>query len=282
MAKTMKSKASYIDVFDKDTRQNKPVYNRCLNRRELGLVIKELWSAKIKNDSQKRKIGIEREKMSEFCVIYLNQKYKSLEVANEWFINIKESCKRFKSYEDAQFLLMVLNNEADEEIYHSFYESVGKLYLKMKTYGDLVSLSDFEKTLKEFFPNKSSEDIQELVKEALKETNKEQFCMIKKMFAQSDDGKFNGFLKALKNQNENERIKFINRIISKLEHLEHIYVRDFLNCFKELDLSLTDVQLKSYCKWIYNETNIFKETDNQCLFIHKTEFVKRIQKVNIY
>ena len=64
----------------------------------------------------------------------------------------------------------------------SFYESVGKLNLIKKTNGDLVSLSDFEKTLKEFFPNKSSEDIQELVKEALKETNKEQLCMIKNFY----------------------------------------------------------------------------------------------------
>ena len=255
-------RSPYFEIFNEETRSNIIVYNRFLNRRELGLVIRELWNEKIKNDFEKRLIGKKRIKMNEFCILYFSEKYKSAEIANEWFINIKEACKRFKDFEDAQFLLFVLNNEIDEEIYHSFMELVGKLYLRMNK-----NLNNIEKSLRETFPKKSNEKIKELV-EAAAET--------KQLFSQSDDGKLNKFLKTIKSQNENERIEFLSSIVLKLDYLEHIYIEDFIKCLKEIDMNITDVKINSYSEWIFNQS------ENNQYFIHKTEFIKKLKSVNIY
>ena len=248
--------------MNEDTQTNVTIYNRCLNRRELGLVIRELWDEKIKNDLGKRLKGEKRDKMSEFCILYLKRKFKSADVANEYFLNIKEACKHFKAYEDAQFLLLVLNNEIDEEIYHSFMESIGKIYLKMNE-----NLNNIEKSLKEVFPKKSNIKIVELVKAATE---------TKQLFLKSDDGKLNKFLKTLKNQNENQRIEFLNLIVLKLDHLEHIYIEDFIKCLQDLDENITNAQLNNYCEWIFNQR------ENKMHFIHKTEFIKKLKCVNIY
>jgi hypothetical protein len=172
--------------------------------------------------------------------LYFTGIYKSTEIANDWFINIKEACKRFKDFEDAQFQFLVLNNEIDEEIYHSFMELVGKLYLRMNK-----NLNNIEKSLRETFSKKSNEKIKELV-EAAAET--------KQLFSQSDDGKLNKFIKTIKSQNENERIEFLSSIVLKLDYLEHIYIEDFIKCLKEIDM------------------NIFNQSVNNQYFIHNSIF----------
>ena len=269
-----KIKSNYFEVFDEETRSNKSVYNRCLSRRELGLAIKELWSAKISNDLENRLKASKRVKMNEFCISYLKQKYKSSDIAYEWYFNIKEACIRFTEYEDAKFFLQVLNNEIDEEIYHSFFELVGKLILKLNS----IDSNDFEKTLRDVFPKKNDFKIDELMEAARKKNIEKGW---KHLFVQTDDGKLGNFLKTLKIQNENERVEFINKVILKLDHLEHISISDFIHSVKELDANVTDAQLNSYCEWIFNQTNA-SEMKHQQYFIHKNDFLRKFQNANIY
>jgi hypothetical protein len=283
----LKQKISNFEIFDEQTRSNKQIYNRSLNRRELGLAIHELWKAKINNDLSNRLNGkLKREKMNNFCVFYFNKKYNSPSLAQELLFNIKEACARFVEYEDARFLLMVLNNEIDEEIYHSFYESIGKLYLKLKTTND-NNIVTFEKVLKESYPNKTDNKISELIKAAIEDILEKHpkhhiskdVIDYKLLFMQNDDGKLGKFLKTFKNQYEIERIEFSRRITNKLDHLEHIYIADFIKCMKEEDGDVTNEQLNSYCEWIFNQTNCI-EMKHQQYFIDKNDFLKKMQNVN--
>lgn len=347
---------SCIEVNERENEhlKKKYIFNRKLNRRELGLLIHEIWSAKIINDLENRLKGqFKRESMNQFCIRYLNKKFNSTKLANEHYFNIKEACSRFYDYTDAAYFLMVLNHDADEEIYHKFYSYCGRLYQSIKnshsnelhnnsiananinilnskvkrqiklkpikneqtfnkptsmttaplivpstvtansTYSrnmdnnDFISLDEFQMIIEKLFPWKTQANVNELIKAANEEIiekyfilNKQstnlvniEFIEFKLLFLINDDGKLGKFLSTLKQQFDNERDIYIEKIFKKFDKFDNkVNLNDFKVCMKEIDENISEEELNDYSNWIFNESNV----------IEKYEFIKRVQYVNLY
>jgi hypothetical protein len=263
-----------LTELDKSFESNKVIIvkNRRLNRRELGLCIKELWDAKlVKHFENSTKLNTNElnEKMTDFVFSYFLEKFNSLDLAIEWTVNLKDSCARFFRFEKAAFFLNVLNQTKDEEIMihlHSVLHQLSVILTEASDYEDLKSM------LIKIFPLNNLDQINVLI-ELFKKEFKDRKISLKDLFDDDDKGRLGSFISCLIDQS---KLCYIAKILNNIKmNSDKISIYEFVECIKKIDPQITEDDLKKYCDWIFDKRSKF-------YLIDKDEFSAKLHNGNFF
>ncbi|RNA31114.1 translin-associated factor X-interacting 1-like [Brachionus plicatilis] len=251
------------------------VFNRKLTRVELEVVLNELFISKIDNDYllclNRRSV----DKMSRFVLKYFQSKFKSKELALEWVVNIKQSCKSFSDLKLAKLMALVLDDQANDQIQMKFYSSLGSFYLNLMQQTTELTLeqNDIYKLVKNSFGCKNPSFISELASvlksvKYLWEDSRINLSKLSAFLTCSD----NLFARTLERQSEAEKLIHLQNIIGFLKKMnEEIVCReDFLSCIKEIDIECSHNEINKYCRQIFPDSKIMR--------LDFSEFEQRLKK----
>lgn len=239
------------------------VFNRKFNRSELEFILNELISSKIDNDYLLNVSFRSFHKMCHFVLFYFQSKFKSRELALEWVVNIIESCKRFSNLKIAKYMKLVLEDQANEEIFIRFYSSLGSFYYNSikKSNESNNEHKEIMRIIKHSYAYKSHLFINELIN-----------CLKKENFLW-DDTKPNFFklcdfltcresvlTRTLNQQFETEKLTNFQKIIDILKKKNDVVVciEDFLSCVREIQMKLTEREINEHISIIFSDPMIIK------------------------
>ncbi|KAI9011309.1 hypothetical protein BC832DRAFT_590551 [Gaertneriomyces semiglobifer] len=94
------------------------IRNRKLSKKNLCLLIRDIWAAKAVHDATPRRVN-RKFTLADFLHAYLKKRFGAQEVIAEWGYNIHEACKKYK-FHNVECLLFhdILTGELDESVYH--------------------------------------------------------------------------------------------------------------------------------------------------------------------
>ncbi|XP_077993673.1 translin-associated factor X-interacting protein 1-like [Glandiceps talaboti] len=209
------------------------VKNRKLGKRDVALLIKDVWREKITYDSEKNE-G-KRSKMQDFLYDYLLRRFGMEEMVIEWGYNLLDAVQRFESDDRIGLFHGILTGQIDEEIYHSQMQTLAKL-IQALTKADAeagnqgtLSKADFEKVLTEFFHLKSEETVAGLVTTATEELKLEEgseTINYQDLFTEDDEGRSGPFINKIREQDKEERLQYIDDIEKELGGKEEIKMQE--------------------------------------------------------
>ncbi|UJR36354.1 hypothetical protein I4U23_029080 [Adineta vaga] len=165
-------------------RSSKSVKNRRMTRRDVAVLIQEIWTERRSSNNQEGRT----KSLSEFVYEYLRNRYGNHNTAIEMGYNLDYACKRFKQNENCQLFYQILSGEADEAIYHNTRNLIDQLAERVIKESEThpngsVTIEQFTDMLKRYLPNKSASDITELVIAAEKEQPSEEQIALAKLFS---------------------------------------------------------------------------------------------------
>ncbi|XP_033125357.1 translin-associated factor X-interacting protein 1-like isoform X2 [Anneissia japonica] len=261
------------------------------NRSQAVAVIKELWEEKMKADGESE--AETRQVMADFVTQYLTQKLNNDPTAVlEYFYNLQDACE---TYDDNPFDLFygVLTGEIDEERYYQemdlfskLRESLQKADEEMATEG-LLPRDLFEKVLKDNFPIKDDDVIQELMDTALTELNSDDPTTMKyqDLFLEDEEGKNGPFLAMLRRQEHEERTIYVEQIKKELGEKEEVPLKELRIAIAVVDAEIDKVSLLSYLSRAFNlHKDLLNDAEPQPIDVIlkrlSTGAVRRIGKLN--
>lgn len=239
------------------------VFNRKLNRSELEFILNELIASKIDNDYLLRLNLRSVHKMCRFSIIYFQSKFKSKDLAFEWIVNVKESCRRFSNLKLAKHMKLLLEDQANDQILNRFYSSLGSFYYNLiqKFNDSYKEQSEVFRLIKYCYENKSHIFINELNNCVKKEKylwndsklNVSKLCN----FLTNRDSVF---IRTLKDQFEAEKLTHFRKTIDLLKRKNDsiVCLDDFLSCVREIEINFTQSEINKYVSQIFPDPTIIK------------------------
>ncbi|RKO87137.1 hypothetical protein BDK51DRAFT_26657, partial [Blyttiomyces helicus] len=145
--------------------------NRMLSRKNLLLLIKDAWAAKMLHDAAPRRKG-QRTTLSDFLYMYLKKRFGSQEAVAEWGYNLVDACRRhrFQSV-DCQLFADIASGALEEEVYHDQMRMVERLKavfhrLDVDVNGGrargIVPKAHAIESLRAFWPGKGDKEIDQM------------------------------------------------------------------------------------------------------------------------
>eukprot|EP00062_Callorhinchus_milii_P005424 gi/632944832/ref/XP_007887716.1/ PREDICTED: translin-associated factor X-interacting protein 1 isoform X2 [Callorhinchus milii] len=140
------------------------VKNTQMSRKDIVSVVMEIWKEKIQADEES---GI-RSNFAEFFNSFLQKKYGDLTV--QWAYNIYYGCRHCQDDDYINIFFRILNGTVDESMYHGQVQLISNLAKQMtwhdNTNEGFLSKINFSHLLKNTFPNKTVEYLDELLQAA--------------------------------------------------------------------------------------------------------------------
>ncbi|CAF3703702.1 unnamed protein product [Adineta steineri] len=233
-------------------RSSKSVKNRRLTRRDVAVLIQEIWTERrISNNQDGR-----TKTLSEFVYEYFRNRYGNHNTAIEMGYSLDYACKRFKHNENCQLFYQILCGEADEDIYHNtknLIEQLGERVIKeSETHPNgSVTMEQFDTMLKSFLPDKSANDIAELVTAAEKEQPNEEQIALAKLFSVDDEDNYGDFIRILKRQLNEDKQSYIHDVQEKIENSNSVNAKDMEQAIRAVNPHIRNTELVHIVQWIF-------------------------------
>ncbi|CAF1209582.1 unnamed protein product [Adineta steineri] len=166
------------------------------------------------------------------------------------------ACKRFKHNENCQLFYQILCGEADEDIYHNtknLIEQLGERVIKeSETHPNgSVTMEQFDTMLKSFLPEKSANDIAELVTAAEKEQPNEEQIALAKLFSVDDEDNYGDFIRILKRQLNEDKQSYIHDVQEKIENSNSVNAKDMEQAIRAVNPHIRNTELVHIVQWIF-------------------------------
>ncbi|XP_070537284.1 translin-associated factor X-interacting protein 1-like [Ptychodera flava] len=232
---------------------------RKIGKRDLGLLIKDVWREKTVYDNEKNE-G-KRSRLEDFMYDYLLRRFGLEDTAIEWGYNLLEASERFQ--EDVRISLFhdILIGKVDEEVYHSQLQTLAKLIQALtKTDAEAsnqgsLSKENFEQAVKEFFPLKSEESIEALMNAVVEELKLEEgnnTIAYNELFTEDDEGRNGPFINKIREQEKEERLQYIEDIKNELGEKEEVKQQELRIAISIIDPMIEKNQLLYYLSRAFN------------------------------
>ncbi|CAF1133761.1 unnamed protein product [Rotaria sordida] len=233
-------------------RSSRPVKNRRLTRRDVVVLIQEIWTERRISDKQDGRT----KSLSEFIYEFFRNRYGNHNTAVEMGYNLDYACKRFKYNDNCQLFYHILSGEADEDIYHytkNLIEHLAERILKeSETYPNgSVPSEKFHNMLTKYLPNKSSNDISELVAAAEKEQPNEEQISVAKLFSVDDEDNYGEFIRVLKRQLNDDKQSYIHDVVEKTENSNSVNAKDLEQTLRSLNPHIQPNELAHIIQWAF-------------------------------
>ncbi|XP_077299477.1 translin-associated factor X-interacting protein 1-like [Arctopsyche grandis] len=234
-----------------------PVKNHRLSKRELYILINDIWKAKI-NDK-----GIS---MQDFLKKYFLELHEQPITRAEWAYNLYNACKELLD-DDEQVKLFwgVLNGSHSQDIYYYLkadWDTLRKNTLdaiKMNETG--INIAEFEKIIKTTYAMKSDVEIQNIIEAAKKQLKLKLNSLdidVIKLFTESEEGFHRTDLgKELYRQRQISQEKYIKEIIVQLGGRKNlnklISVESLKRAFVIIDPHIDHIIMELNIRWIFSD-----------------------------
>jgi hypothetical protein len=219
------------------------IKNMKLGQRDLLIIIRDILAAKYDYNVERKLHDLHEEKLVSFVFLYFRKKYQSKNTAIEWFYNLIDSLDRCKHLSLVKFFKDVLNDDTDENLFHSFIRTTYELHeLLAKSaseerpcddvdhpqHTDFLSAKRFQQDLKTKFPFLTQTDLDDLCSCAYKDScDMETRCgsidkdwiNYKVLFLEDVDGTNGDFLKCLMVKIDQNRYDYVMSIHTELKNM---------------------------------------------------------------
>ncbi|XP_078526115.1 translin-associated factor X-interacting protein 1 [Lissotriton helveticus] len=217
-------------------RQDDPVKNLMLTHKDVVNLLKEVWREKNMADQETKT----RSSLPEFFLNYLEKKFDDATTAMEWSYSVHETCRMHRTDEYLYLFYSILMGEVDEDVYHGLV-SIPNMLLKLLTDADpeqlgTVTRQQFSDSLRESFPLKSKEQIQELIDTAdvqLKAT--EDSIAYQALIPEDEEWKSGTFMGILRSQRLAEKKQYLKDLRNELWKLKEVQVDDLRTAITAVD-----------------------------------------------
>ncbi|CAF1536591.1 unnamed protein product [Adineta ricciae] len=233
-------------------RSTKSVKNRRLTRRDVAVLIQEIWTERRSSNNQEGRAKT----LSEFVYEYLRNRYGNHNTAIEMGYNLDYACKRFKHNENCQLFSQILSGEADEAIYHTTKNLIEQLAERVIKESEThpngsVTIEQFTEMLKKYLPDKPSSDIIELVAAAEKEQPSEEQIALAKLFSVDDEDNYGEFVRLLKRQLNQDKQRYIHDVQEKIENSNSVNAKDMEQAIRAVNPHIRHNELVHIVQWIF-------------------------------
>ncbi|XP_043841278.1 translin-associated factor X-interacting protein 1 [Dromiciops gliroides] len=222
--------------------------NKKLSKKEVVDIIKDVWKERMAED-QKEKTST----MSQFFLNYLKKRFGDVS-AMDWSYTIFENVKLFHSSEVMKQFHDVLTGKVNENVYLGQKELVSNLLKELNTTDSQnegnLTLDQFSTVLKNTFPLKTEEQIQELLELAKVQLEGIPHDVVhyRLLFAEDELGTSRPFIHKLWSQAQNEKQAYLMDLETELgpNKMAEITPGQLRQALISIDPSLDEQTLDNY------------------------------------
>ncbi|CAH2267339.1 jg27522 [Pararge aegeria aegeria] len=231
------------------------VRNLRLSRREVGVIINDIWLGKLR---QPRDLA-----MQDYVTNYFEERYQQPSVRAEWAYNLCAGAEQMLDEPQVKLFWGVLHGHLSEDIYWGhrtqWYTLKEQLYKHSKD-GETITIEDFEKVTRTTFPLKSEVDIKNLtdvVKKQLKLKINTVDINLDKLFHENEEG-FDrvDMSRELYRQRQLAQDKYIREVIGTLggRRTNSVSVDSLKRAFAIVDPAINHIRMERYIRWAFSAT----------------------------
>uniref|UniRef100_A0A8C0EPJ4 Translin-associated factor X-interacting protein 1 N-terminal domain-containing protein n=1 Tax=Bubo bubo TaxID=30461 RepID=A0A8C0EPJ4_BUBBB len=237
---------------------NVPVYlrhegevkNKKLTKKDMVNILKDVWKEKIALEQQ---TGT-RSDLPEFFLSCLQKKHG--DAAFQWSYTLHENMRLCRSNHVLSSFYDVLTGKVGEEQYHAQNQLISNLQKELAACDSLHSGSltseRFSTALREAFPLKRQESIQELVDASRYQLDStEDLIDYISLFKEDEEGNAEPFVAKLRSQYVREKQEYLSQLKTKLGDLIEVKADDLKTAFCTIDPGIDDRTLDAYIDLAY-------------------------------
>ncbi|XP_074695467.1 LOW QUALITY PROTEIN: translin-associated factor X-interacting protein 1 [Strix aluco] len=237
---------------------NVPVYlrhegevkNKKLAKKDMVNILKDVWKEKIALEQQ---TGT-RSDLPEFFLSCLQKKHG--DAAFQWSYTLHENMRLCRSNHVLSSFYDVLTGKVGEEQYHGQNQLISNLQKELAACDSLHSGSltseRFSTALREAFPLKRQESIQELVDASRYQLDStEDLIDYISLFKEDEEGNAGHFVAKLRSQYVREKQDYLSQLKTKLGDLKEVKADDLKTAFCTIDPGIDDQTLDTYIDLAY-------------------------------
>ncbi|KFV74118.1 Translin-associated factor X-interacting protein 1, partial [Struthio camelus australis] len=225
------------------------VKNKKLSKKDVVTILKDVWREKIALEQQVWK----RSSLPEFFLSYLQKKHGDA-AAMEWSYTIYENMRLYQSNHVMSLFYDILTGKVGEEQYHGQNQLISNLQKELAAWdsSNTGSLTSEHMALREVFPLKRNDSIQELVDASrYKLDSTEDLINYKSLFNEDEEGNAEPFIAKIRNQYVSEKQEYLRELKSKLGDLIEANADDLKTAFSTIDPHIDDQTLEVYIGLAY-------------------------------
>ncbi|KAG1944736.1 translin-associated factor X-interacting protein [Pimephales promelas] len=252
------------------------IKNLKLNKTDVIKVIKDIWRNKT---TENEKIDHSRD-LQVFLHSYLVEQYKDMSA--EWAYSLMESIQNNLKDDFICLFSDILTGKVDESIYHGQTHLLSHL-LKVFIQSDItqcgsLTVLEFSEALKQAFPLKSDQDIDELLMTAQTELRSNGVRIsYQTLYTEDTDGRHKEFLSLVKKQATAERLQYISELRVQLEGKGEVDAEHLGTAFKTIDPSLDSETLDWYLSLAFKT----KECELQAQALNTEVVLQRLSVADV-
>ncbi|KAK7114786.1 translin-associated factor X-interacting protein 1-like [Littorina saxatilis] len=236
------------------------VRNRRLGKRDTLLLIRDIWREKAASDAE-RDDGT-REKMWDFLYSYLQRRFSMEQMVIEWGYNLHDACQRYSHDENIGLFWKILNDEADEEVFHEELQLIHTILAELtKVDADQgnsgkLERSLFQTTLEAILPGMDEETIATMMRAVETEQDEKDQPEVdyKYLFTEDDEGKTGLFLDEVKKFAKRQKAAYVSEIKEQLGDTSPVSVDDLKRALTMADPEMDTTTMDAYVTWTFNAT----------------------------
>ncbi|XP_038076269.1 translin-associated factor X-interacting protein 1-like [Patiria miniata] len=288
--------------------ENVPVYlqtdikvrNREYTKGEALELIKEIWKAKNKRESEKENASTEP--MDTFVARFLDERYRDKKMIAEKAYNLHDACERYRDMEGmCELFYQVLTDEVIEQVYNQEMEMLEQLMealnkasetievpsttpapaetepaaeaqegeeppteeadkeeMPQLTTIQVISRENFEAALREVFTVKPDENIEALMTTLMEDLKPEEGAETLKyqdLFLEDEDGGARPFINLIRQQDKEERLKYVEQIKLELGDREEVPLPELRMAINVVDAEIDKNHMIEYLARSYDVPN---------------------------
>ncbi|NXJ54025.1 TXIP1 protein, partial [Spizaetus tyrannus] len=225
------------------------VKNKKLTKKDVVSILKDVWKEKIALEQQTGK----RSSLPEFFLSYLQKKYGDA-AAMEWSYTLYENMQLCRSNHVLSSFYNILTGKVGEQQYHSQNQLISNLQKELAACdsSNSGSLTSKHMALREAFPLKRKESIQELVDASrYKLDSTEDLIDYISLFKEDEEGNTEPFVTKLRSQYVREKQEYLKQLKSKLGDVIEVKADDLKGAFCTIDPDIDDQMLDTYIGLAY-------------------------------
>ncbi|XP_045452448.1 translin-associated factor X-interacting protein 1-like [Melitaea cinxia] len=230
------------------------VRNLRLSRREISVIINDVWLGKMK----RRDVTLQ-----DYLTNYFEDRYQQPSIRAEWAYNLCAGAEQMLDEPQVKLFWGVLHGHLAEDIYWGlraqWYGLKDQLYGQSRD-GETISIEDFEKVARATFPLKSEVDIKNLtdvVKKQLKLKINATDINLDKLFFENEEGFERAELaRELFRQRQLAQDKYIRELVAELggRHANKTITVDSLKrAFAIVDPAINHIRMERYIRWAFSD-----------------------------
>lgn len=225
---------------------------RKMDKSDAGIIIKELWGEKTKQNQERGEA--DPEPMDLFFASFMKQKYKDEKLTMEWTYMLISILEEHEEDDHLMLFNQILKGDMDEDVYNHQLEVLAELLEAFKKADEeegghgSFNKDILEHALREFFPLKDDDSIQALVDGAIEELEPEDETKLlyQELFSEEEDGTVGPFISKLRLQEKEEKMQYVEEIRRELAEKDEIPWRELQMAINVVDAEIDRSHMVQY------------------------------------